>query len=140
MKIIALVATSLALFSAAATAQDVKPNTKTVKVIKGSATTLYSIPEDELKAEEGYVVTSSGGVIYDSKSGEAQCAGEVTIQVGKSLKIYATKATVNLEADQPFILLQSIGSIESIARSRIEGEHKAFQFLMEGTRIELPKD
>ena len=140
MKIIALIATSLALLGAAATAQDVQPNTKTIKVTSGSAVTLYSIPESELTSQEGYTVTSSGGVTYNSKSGEAQCEGDVTIQVGKSLKIYANKATVNMKDDQPFILLQSGGSIESVKSSRLEGEHKYTQFLMEGTRIELPKD
>lgn len=140
MKHFALIATSIALLGAGASAQKAAPNTRTVRVTKNSAVSFYSIPESELTSKESYIVTSSGGVTYDDKSGEAQCEGDVTIQIGKSFKIHATKATVNMRKEEPFILVQSSGSIESIRSSRIQGEVKHVQFILDGTRIELLKN
>ena len=131
MKIIALIAASLALLSTVATAQDAQPSEKTIKVINGSVITLYSMPENETTGKEGYSTISSDKTIYDDRTGESRCEGNVLIQIGKTLKIYADKATFTNSA-KSFIVLQSNGNIESN-----EGDHKVTQFAAEGTRIEL---
>ncbi len=71
MKIIALIATSLALLGANAFAHDAPTSTKTVKVTNGSVVTLYSIPSDELTAKGGYTASTSKSVSYNDKKGRA---------------------------------------------------------------------
>ena len=131
MKNIALVAASLALLGTAATAQNAQSSAKTIKVINGSVITLYSVPENETTGKEGYSTICSDKTIYDDRTDESRCEGSVLIQIGKTLKIYADKATFTNSA-KSFIVLQSDGRIESN-----EGDHKVTQFAAEGTRIEM---
>lgn len=122
----------MALLTAATTAQDAKPHAKTVKVVSGSVITLYSMPANEMTGKEGYTTVSGDKVTYNDKSGESRLEDNVVIQLGKSLKIYADKATFTNGA-KSFIMLQSDGKIESN-----QGDHKVTQFVSDGTRIELP--
>lgn len=132
MKIIALVATSLALLSTGATAQDAQSNTNTVKVTSGSVVTLYSIPKNEMVGKGNYATISGDKATYDKKSGESRLEDNVVIRLGKSFKVYADKATFTNGA-KSFIVLQSDGKIESN-----DGEHEVTQLVYEGTRIDLP--
>ena len=132
MKNIALIATSLALLSAGALAHDNQPTTKTVKVTNGSVVTLYSLSAAELTGKESYTAQASVAVVND-KTREYAFSGNVMIQLGKSLKIYADKALMKTgDRGYPSITLQSDGKIESQ-----DGEHKVVQFAADGTSIEF---
>ena len=114
MKNIALIATTLALLSAGANAQEkqMPSQTQTVEVtVVGSGVAFYTLP-----SSNGTMDAMGGKITYDSKSQIITLEDSATIEWGKYLVIRADKVILKTDDDgQVSVTLYGSGKVESAA-------------------------
>ncbi len=131
MKQFALIATSLALFSAGAVAQEAAPTAPQIKVTTGSFVTFYSVEQSEQSNQKRTIRADK--ITFNDEKDVSNFEGNVQIQLLKSFQLHTDKVSAKgLRSGNFSLLLQSDGKIDFV-----EDGHPVTQFVAQGTTIEF---